>query len=883
MRPIKVEFQAFGPYAGHEMVDFEAVSSKGLFLICGKTGIGKTMILDAMTFALFGKSSGHGRDDFESMRCTNAPFDAATFVKFEFENNREYYLFERRLERKRKNLSAAYNVSRKGGDGIWHPLMENAKEKDVNAKAAELIGLEYEQFRQVIVLPQGQFERLLTSNSDEKEKILTSIFGEDKWQVIAEHFYDKAESRRNELKGVQEKIKNSLAEENCDSLSQLESALTQKKERAELLDSEYQKADHERIIKEQQEILAIARRFSDLHKAEEKVKGLEAKKEERALWEKSLNDARRAEKVRAFTEAEKISAEALRKRKIEEEAARKTAQTKKKSAEEASERLMLHIDKEKDMEALRSRKIIFEGKRRDYDGLEEAERELKEKEKAAFDALKAEEKAKESSNSFAGAIVKLQEEYTTLQAEHGDLLNSYLAGITGELAEKLKEGEPCPVCGSTEHPNKAKAAENSVTRAMVDSKKKAAEQKYRKLQEKISEQDNAKKLVEDKHAEVEKANTEVTALSERLDSRRKNLAEGIATAKKLEEEIEKLQVAISDYEELKQKLLAAEKAAKEAYLESETRIGSAEKETEAAGNAYKDAEMALEKALKDNKFETRDDAEELMLSEGEMEALSSRIAAYDADLRTAEENLKTIKAELDGREEPDEEKCREILNNANNAKGEYREKKGKLSTEIERLDNKLKALQKEGQGIEGKIREAEEDFVFAKKLRGDSGTGLQRYVLGIMFSSVVAAANRMLEMVHGGRYRLYRSDEKAQGTNKRGLELKVFDRNSEEHEGRFVSTLSGGEKFLASLALSIGMSAVAQKSGIKIEALFIDEGFGSLDDDSIGDAMNVLNSIQEANGLVGIISHVRILQDQIPSKLCVEEDERGSHIVQTIG
>ena len=142
MRPVKVEFQAFGPYAGYEKVDFEALSREGLFLICGKTGMGKTMILDAMTFALFGKSSGHGRDDFESMRCTNADFDTDTFVRFEFENNGDFFLFERRLERKRKNLSAAYNVSLKGEDGIWHPLMENAKEKAVNDKAVELIGLE---------------------------------------------------------------------------------------------------------------------------------------------------------------------------------------------------------------------------------------------------------------------------------------------------------------------------------------------------------------------------------------------------------------------------------------------------------------------------------------------------------------------------------------------------------------------------------------------------------------------------------------------------------------------------------------------------------------------------------------------------------------------
>ena len=883
MRPIIVEFQAFGPYVGHEKVDFEAISSKGLFLICGKTGIGKTMILDAMTFALFGKSSGHGRDDFESMRCTNADFGTDTFVKFEFENHGEYYLFERRLERKRKNLSPAYNVSRKDGDGIWRPLMENAREKAVNQKAVELIGLEYDQFRQVIVLPQGQFERLLTSDSDEKEKILTSIFGEDKWQLIAKHFYDKAEGRRNELKGIREKIQNSLAEESCDSISQLEIVVTGKKEEANRLDEEYRKADYEKIIKEQQEILALAKRFGDLHKAEEKIKELESQKEERAEWEKSLNDARRADKVRTFIQSEKTMAESLRKRKEEEEKAKKTAEVRKKSSEEASEKLKHHMEKEKGIEELKSKKIIYEGKRKDYEGLEEAELELKVKEKAASDALKAENKAKEIRDSFAGVIVKLQDEYKTLNEEHGDLLNNYLAGITGELASKLEEGKPCPVCGSTEHPHKAKTAENSVTKAQVESKKGEADRKYEELQGQIKKQEEAKKLVEEKHAAVEKANNEVTALSERLNNRKKNLVEGVATEDKLEEEIAKLKAEIEGYEELKQRLLANEKSANDAYLKARTKIGAAEDETKEADRAHREAGEALEKALKDNEFESQDDAEKLMLDNEEMEGLSSKIAAYDAGVKTAKENLKSIATELEGKTEPDEEKCLEIIDNASKAQGDYREQKGILSQEIERLDLKVKALKSEGNGIEEKIREAEEDFAFAKKLRGDSGTGLQRYVLGIMFSSVVAAANKMLEMVHGGRYRLYRSDEKAQGSNKRGLELKVFDKNSEEHDGRFVSTLSGGEKFLASLALSIGMSTVAQKSGIKIEALFIDEGFGSLDDDSIEDAMNVLKSIQEANGLVGIISHVQILQDQIPSKLRVEEDERGSHIVQTVG
>jgi len=225
MKPCTVEFQAFGPYAGHELVDFEKLAARGLFLICGKTGTGKTMILDAITFALYGKSSGHGRDDFEAMRCTNAAFDVTTYVRFTFENNGIYYRFERRLERKRKNLSASYMVWQKDENGTWTALFENAKEKMLNEKAEEIIGLSYEQFRQVIVLPQGQFEKFLTSDSADKEKILTSIFGEEKWQAVAQLMFEEATERRQQLKSLQEQISNSLQEEACETLAELEAVI----------------------------------------------------------------------------------------------------------------------------------------------------------------------------------------------------------------------------------------------------------------------------------------------------------------------------------------------------------------------------------------------------------------------------------------------------------------------------------------------------------------------------------------------------------------------------------------------------------------------------------------------------------------------------------
>ena len=329
--------------------------------------------------------------------------------------------------------------------------------------------------------------------------------------------------------------------------------------------------------------------------------------------------------------------------------------------------------------------------------------------------------------------------------------------------------------------------------------------------------------------------------------------------------------------------MSEEKNAREGYTKALSEEESAKLEAKDAEKAYSEAKEKTAEALKENGFDTKEEALLVSMSEKDKDELRERINRFDTELNSIKIVVDELTRQLCGKEEPDEDECNKKLNEANRVSEEYLSIRAVLISEIQRLAKKLSDLRKEGEGIEERIHEADEDMVFAKKLRGDSGTGLQRYVLGIMFSSVVAAANKMLEMVHGGRYRLYRSDDRAAGSNKRGLELKVHDSLSDEHEGRSVGTLSGGEKFLASLALSVGMSTVARKNGIKTEALFIDEGFGSLDEDSINDAMNILKSIQKANGMVGIISHVRLLQDQIPTKLIVEETGNGSRIVSSIG
>lgn len=883
MKPCTVEFQAFGPYAGHELVDFEKLAARGLFLICGKTGTGKTMILDAITFALYGKSSGHGRDDFEAMRCTNAAFDVTTYVRFTFENNGIYYRFERRLERKRKNLSASYMVWQKDENGTWTALFENAKEKMLNEKAEEIIGLSYEQFRQVIVLPQGQFEKFLTSDSADKEKILTSIFGEEKWQAVAQLMFEEATERRQQLKSLQEQISNSLQEEACETLAELEAVIAQKKERLVTMEAAYQEGACEKQIRALRDRLALVSRFQDLRRGKARVRAYEEKQHDRAEQEKRIQDARRAEKVKELLLELHRAEAAQAERKTAVRAADQAAGQAKQQAEQIFLQVTAQQQKNDEIEEKKAQKIQLTAKITDYESIAALEQNFQKQRKAAESALQEAEQEKQVYESYAPKLVMLHEAYETDMEEHRKLLAAYLAGITGELAASLVEGQPCPVCGSREHPQKAVRTEADTSKEHVEEKRAEADAVYQKLQQTMQKQEQAKKKYEEKQRLAQELQLAKETAYTRLAEMQNNLIPEIGSLAELQKKLQQLADEIGKDTEKLQSLTKMLEQANNTVAETAAKAELARQEEELTQKKQEAAMQAVAKGLSEHGFADIKEAEQLLMGEKELEGMRRQIADYDAGKKAAEEQVMRLQEELGRQQEPDEEACKTELARLEKLQETYAKETAVLSETIRRLSQKAEKLALAGEGLEEKLLEAEQDLAFAKKLRGDAGTGLQRYVLGILFSSVIAAANRMLSMVHGGRYRLFRSDEKAQGSNKRGLELKVYDKNSEEHEGRFVSTLSGGEKFLASLALSIGMSTIAQKSGIRIEALFIDEGFGSLDEDSITDAMQILGSIQQANGLVGIISHVQLLQERIPTKLRVEETEKGSHIIQTIG
>ena len=883
MKPLLLEFQAFGPYKGHEIIDFEKLSTKGLFLICGETGSGKTMLLDAMTFALYGKSSGNVRDDFMQMRSTKAEPKTATFVKFIFELNGRYYHFERRLERKRTALSKEYCLMEKIGDGSWNVLVENPKASDLDKKAVELLGLEYEQFRQVIILPQGQFEKLLTSNSEDKEKILTNIFGENLWQKISDKVYLEATARKEELKHKKDKIAISLSEENCETIEELAELINNSKKDLQAVNEKLALEKFDSKRKANQNALILANRFKDMHDAYEQYNSLLLLKDKRNQDEERYNIALKADKIRQFIDdKDDLEAEyAIR------EDNYKAVTNELKAAEKAVEAIDKEIkkhnlDKDKNDEKL---KLVtrYEAKIIDYKEIDEAS-ELYE------DSIKRNSKleasvsvALDNKNAIAKNVSKLKEKLDKAQDEYRELVDAYTRGITGELAAKLEEGKPCPVCGSISHPKKASVLKDSVSKDKVDAQSEAVDKANKLWQKECDKYEKANSAYEDAKKTKEKSDAEIISLKTKLDGIKSNLIDKIDNLDALNNEINRLKNEIDAYNDKTSMLEKKEKKIQANHTEIKTRILSAQKEKEDAFKKLDKAIKTLEKKVADNGFESEAMAKSKLLSETKLNKLNKDITSYDANLAAAKDNYDKLCKELDGKEEPDKAECEKAIAEIDKKKTDYTKQIAEFETSIKRLSAKYKACEKESKGLTERYLEAEDDLNFAKKLRGDTGTGLQRYVLGIMFSSVINAANNMLSLVHDGRYKLFRSDDKVKGSNKRGLELKVFDKYSDDESGRFVNTLSGGEKFLTSLALSIGLSTIAQKSGIKIQALFIDEGFGSLDENSIVDAMNVLSSIQKANGLVGIISHVELLAERIPTKLIVEKTEGESHIIESIG
>lgn len=879
MKPVSVRFRCFGSYMEEQFIDFEEISKSGIFLINGKTGSGKTTILDAICYSLYGVSSGGLRDEgLEVMRCKLAEKKDITLVEFVFDSNGERYKFTRSIKQGTKNLSEECSCMRLE-EGSFVPLLENPKKTFVNAKAEEIIGLDKDQFRQVIILPQGKFEQLLVAK--DKAPILTSIFRAEKWDRIVNIIKEQIKSRKAVLDAEIGMINARLEGygfEKTDELEALEESLSEqlceKQTEEKSLKEQYEReeAAHRRMLVENRD-------FEELDRLKKAYESLISEASSFEQEELQLDKAVEAAKIKpvfdSYTAASKQNKAALE----AFERAEAKLSVKKKALSQSQSAIDEHNKALPEIRKSQENITIYSGLREVYRSLSEKESAAETAEKARKTAVKEVERAEALYSRFAEGLKRAMTEQEQAIDELKQAQQIYNDSISGQLAKELKEGCPCPVCGSESHPKPAAFSEKSISKEELEDCFNRVNEAHKSFQS----AETAKKEAENSLGEVKKkaeaAAIECTRTKSEYESLQKSRIEGIDNPAQLEKEIIRLTALTEEYERAGAVLSERLSTASADVKAAETDLESCRRNTEEAAKELEVQEKLWQEAISASPFEGGSDFSASLMKPEEIDRRRQRITTEKTRLAAAKE-LYSEKAEtLKEKKRPDvalqKEKCstlserlKKIAEEATGLKLEL----AKASKDSGELKKALEHYTAESAGLG-------EDEIFYEKLNPQrTGLNIKNYVLGVMLASIAAQANRLLKDVYGGRYQLYQTvGEKG----KVGLELEVYD--AENGKRRSVTTLSGGEKFFVALSLAIGLSAVvqAQGTGVRLEAMFVDEGFGTLDRETLKDAIGILKSVQETNGIVGIISHVDSLAETIPARIDIEKGEKGSrcHVV----
>ena len=919
MRPLKLTMSAFGPYASAVEIDFTLFGKQGLYLISGDTGAGKTTIFDAITFALYGEPSGTNRDS-GMFRSKYADVRTPTYVKMEFEYDGKTYVIERNPVYERPKERGEGTTVQNANATLWMPdSAPVAGLKNVDAKIYDILGIDRTQFAQIAMIAQGDFMKLLFSKTDDRQKIFRKIFKTDTFVKLQdalkrdaneiagkcraeragiEQYIDgiecKAESkfsamateakaRRMGVEDIQELIRNIIMEDElenqrltaekaqCDNLSKEADARLKKL-------AEYEEAktkiaqDGEALVKNElklarcREVLAEARKMEpvseEIAKETGKLEGLLPRYEQVEVLQK------RIEVLKKETSGKESSKSVLENEIDRRGTALKAMKEELQTLEESGEKLILANQQK---EGLNSTMDALASLMKDIVALNQEENIL----------LK-----------YQNGLKTRMAEKDKAVSEYESAYNLFLSEQAGILAHGLEEGSPCPVCGSTSHPSKAlTAADVPSQQEVMDLKEKADG-----LVTSVNKGSNL--CIEQKT----KVGTMVGALESRLSEllgigygpecyRTAEDRYKVLEAEKdaIEKELAALNKDVARKTELGNTIPAAEKelaSRQESYVTVSGEISALKAE-------YGAKESQLAEMLKEVPFKTRKDAENQIESlvkkrssilksitdaENEVKSYGDKITALKAGIETLKEQVKdTIdidkEAETKAKSDADAESA--ALDSL------IRHTFARIKSNSTTLDNILKR----SENLLTLEKELAWKSVLSKTANGDmegkEKVMLETYVLMDYFDRVIARANTRFMSLSAGQYELKRRETASNNRSQSGLELNVIDHyNGSE---RKVESLSGGEQFKASLSLALGLSDEIQSSagGIRLDTMFVDEGFGSLDDESLRLAVNTLGGLTEGNRLIGIISHVPALKE-IDRQILVKKDRFGGSRVEMI-
>lgn len=927
MKPLKLTMSAFGSYAGKNVIDFTG-QQQGIFLITGDTGAGKTTIFDAITYALYNQTSG-GERNGNMMRSQYAQPETETYVELEFlyrgqtyrvRRNPDYKITKTLKNGKIREQKVPHSVELTLPDGTVFPEKKNA----TDAKIIEILGLTADQFSQIVMIAQGDFLKLLYTKSDERKMIFSKLFRTDIYWKIQENLRRKSMEmderiQENDRAFEQEKSRiMPLPESEEIPLDELVERLRERLKDA-LKEQNLRRANVEELNKKITKYEEINKLFVSLEKIRQTGKELEARQAESKERRQQIENARKADKVLVAEQqnlrqqqAVEQSAQAIAKMGetlADDQEMFETLKTQLQEAEAKQKREAADIQKKMlaleqsfpSYEALQNARSEEQQAKKVWEDLGKTSEESFHKKEAGIAALKEQQKRQEQ----IVEQTKKNWEQTSLSASESakhyeHMYEAFLKEQAGILAENLSAGCPCPVCGSTVHPDPAKLSDHAVTELEVEQAKKtrAAAEEKRDLA----------------HAAFETEKTEKQKLAQAVEKEEADFVLAQTIAKQQRKEAEQNYVSLQKIaEQIREKLVYPSLAeAKKQYAAMQKALEAAEQEIAKkrqkvselaeAMNTLKGQKLAEEenqktakklavktekeyaKLLEKSGFISEETYHLAILPERSRSKLEREEKEYESQCLRQQSEQKLLEKQVSGKTYTDTTELNEQLKAEKQALKEAEKTYMELHIAYE---NDRSVLQNCAVYLEkGKKLESEDQVIKSLsktangRLSGSAKIDFETYIQRQYFKQIIHEANKRLLTMSNHQFILKLKEEANTGrkTNE-GLDLSVYSLVTDSE--RDVKTLSGGESFLAALAMALGLSDIVERSAgaIHPDMMFIDEGFGSLDAQSRQQAIEVLAELAGDSRMVGIISHVTELKEQIDRKLVVNRTDNGSRAV----
>ena len=929
MKPLKLTMSAFGSYAGKNVIDFTG-QQQGIFLITGDTGAGKTTIFDAITYALYNQTSG-GERNGNMMRSQYAQPEAETYVELEFlyrgqtyrvRRNPDYKITKTLKNGKIREQKVPHSVELTLPDGTVFPEKKNA----TDAKIIEILGLTADQFSQIVMIAQGDFLKLLYTKSDERKMIFSKLFRTDIYWKIQENLRRKSMEmderiQENDRAFEQEKSRIiPLPESEELPLDELVERLRERLKDA-LKEQNLCRANVEELNKKITKYEEINKLFVSLEKIRQTGKELEARQAESKERRQQIENARKADKVlvaeqQNLRQQQEVEQSAQAIAKMTETLANdqemfETLKTQQQEAEAKQKREAADIQKKMlaleqsfpSYEALQNARSEEQQAKKVWEDLGKISEESFHKKKAGIAALKEQQKRQEQ----VVEQTKKNWEQTSLSASESakhyeHMYEAFLKEQAGILAENLSAGCPCPVCGSTVHPDPAKLSDHAVTELEVEQAKKtrAAAEEKRDLAYAAFE---AEKTEKQKLAQaVEKEEADFVLAQTIAKQQRKEAEQNYVSLQKIAEQIRE-KLVYPSLAEAKKQYAAMQKALEAAEQEIERKRQKVSELAEAM-NTLKGQKLAEEenqktakklavktekeyaKLLEKSGFVSEETYHLAILPERSRSKLEREEKEYESQCLRQQSEQKLLEKQVSGKTYTDTTELNEQLKAEKQALKEAEKTYMELHTAYE---NDRSVLQNCAVYLEkGKKLESEDQVIKSLsktangRLSGSAKIDFETYIQRQYFKQIIHEANKRLLTMSNHQFILKLKEEANTGrkTNE-GLDLSVYSLVTDSE--RDVKTLSGGESFLAALAMALGLSDIVEWSAgaIHPDMMFIDEGFGSLDAQSRQQAIEVLAELAGDSRMVGIISHVTELKEQIDRKLVVSRTDKGSRAVWT--